>query len=122
MKLNQFGCAIVLVAGLLGSGMAGAGNADFTLVNKTGETLREIYISASKKSHWGPDRLGQNYLEPNQARLFTFSDKASCLQDLKVVFDDDDAEVTWENLDLCVLNKVTLKYNRKSGVVSADTE
>ena len=122
MKLRQFGCAMVLVSGLIGTGMAVAGNADFTLVNKTGYTLREIYISASKKSHWGPDRLGQNNLEPNQARLFEFSDKASCMQDLKVVFDDDDTEVTWGSLDLCVLNKITLKYNRKSGEVSADTE
>ncbi|MFZ4479877.1 MAG: hypothetical protein ACOYNZ_08305 [Rhodoferax sp.] len=44
------------------------------------------------------------------------------MQDLKVVFDDDESEVTWEEVDLCEINKITLKYNRKSGAVSADTE
>ena len=39
-----------------------------------------------------------------------------------VVFDDDSSDVTWEDFDLCDLNKITLKYNRKTKVVSADTE
>ena len=39
-----------------------------------------------------------------------------------VVFDDDGSDVVWEDFDLCQINKITLKYNRKSGTVSADTE
>jgi hypothetical protein len=66
--------------------------------------------------------MGQNVLENGKSRLFKFSDKSSCKQDLKVVFDDDGSSVVWEEFDLCDLNKITLKYNRKSGVVSADTE
>jgi hypothetical protein len=44
-----------------------------------------------------------------KSRLFKFSDKASCDQDLKVVFADSDAEVTWDNVDLCEINKISIK-------------
>ena len=104
------------------SGIASAGSADFTLVNKTGYALREVYLSPAHKTKWGNDRLGQDTLENNKSRLFKFSDKSSCVQDLMVVFDDDGSDVTWEDFDLCALNKITLKYNRKTKVVSADTE
>ncbi len=111
-----------LLASLLLSGAAWAGDADFTLLNRTGYTLREVYLSASHKTAWGNDRMGEGYLNNGRSRLFRFSDKSSCKQDLKVVFDDDGSEVIWEEFDLCEINKITLKYNRKTGDVSADTE
>ena len=122
MKLRQIGLAVLFVSGLAASGLASAGNADFTLINKTGYAIREVYLSPAHKTKWGNDRLGNNTLENNKSRLFKFADKSSCVQDLMVVFDDDGSEVTWEDFDLCELNKITLKYNRKTKVVSADTE
>ena len=122
MKLHQVGSAVLFVSGMVASGLASAGNADFTLVNKTGYALREVYLSPAHKTKWGNDRLGDNTLENNKSRLFKFADKSSCVQDLMVVFDDDGSDVTWEDFDLCELNKITLKYNRKTKVVSADTE
>jgi hypothetical protein len=82
----------------------------------------EVYISPSHKNDWGKDRMGDYTLENGKARLFKFSDKSACMQDIKVVFDDDESEVIWEEIDLCEINKITLKYNRKTRVVSADTE
>ena len=99
-----------------------AGDADFTLVNRTGYAIREVYIAPSKSTNWGNDRLGDGTLGNGRQRLFKFSDKSSCKQDLQVIFDDDASEVVWENFDLCVINKITLKYNRSSKTVSADTE
>lgn len=122
MKIYALKPVISAVAGLLLAGAAWAGDADFTLVNKTGYTLREVYISPSHKEAWGRDRMGDAYLDNGKSRLFKFSDKSSCKQDLKVVFDDDDSSVIWEEFDLCELNKITLKYNRKTREVSADTE
>jgi hypothetical protein len=107
---------------VLSVGAAVAGDADFTLVNRTGYDLREVYISPTHKNAWGRDRMGDKVLENGRSRLFVFSDKSACKQDLKVVFDDDGSEVVWEEFDLCEISKITLKYNRKSGVVSADTE
>jgi hypothetical protein len=111
-----------MIAASLAATPSMAGDADFTLVNKTGYTIREIYISPSHKSNWGNDRMGNNTLGNNKSRLFKFSDKASCEQDLKVVFDDGDTEVVWEEIDLCTVNKVSIKYDRKTRTVSADSE
>ena len=122
MKLRQISLALMFVSGLAASGIASAGDADFTLVNKTGYAIREVYLSPAHKTKWGNDRLGSNTLDNNKQQLFKFADKASCKQDLMVVFDDDGSEVIWEDFDLCDLNKITLKYNRKTRVVSADTE
>ena len=100
-----------------------AGDADFTLVNGTGYTIREVYISAANKNDWGKDRLGDGDLANSRSKLFKFRDSANCVQDIKVVFDvDSDAEVIWENLDLCEINKLTLKYNRAAKTVSAIKE
>ena len=122
MKLRQFGLAALFFSGLTAASLACAGNADFTLVNKTGYALSEVYLSPAHKTKWGPDRLGHDTLANNKSRVFKFTDRASCVQDLKVVFDDDGSDVTWEDFDLCELNKITLKYNRKTREVSADTE
>ena len=112
--------AVAVVA--LSGGAAFAGDADFTMVNRTGYTLREVYVSPSNKEAWGKDRMGDGYLDNGKSRLFKFSDKSACMQDIKVVFDDDGSDVVWEDVDLCEINKITLKYNRKTGMVSADTE
>ena len=101
---------------------ASAGDADFTLLNGTGYTIREVYISAANKNDWGKDRLGEGDLANNKSRLFKFRDSANCVQDIKVVFDDSDEAVTWEDLDLCEINKLTLKYNRSTKVVTAIKE
>jgi hypothetical protein len=114
--------AVAAMTALLGSAAAIAGDADFTLVNKTGYTIREIYISPTAKSAWGNDRMGNNNLENNKSRLFKFSDKANCDQDLKVVFESGDQEVIWENIDLCQINKISVKYDKASKTVSADSE
>ena len=107
----------------LASIAAFAGDADFTLVNGTGYTIREVYISPANKDAWGKDRLGDGDLPNNRSKLFKFNDRANCVQDIKVVFDvDSDAEVTWEDLDLCEINKLTLKYNRASKAVTAIKE
>jgi hypothetical protein len=122
MKNSILGMAAIFVAGVAASGAVSAGNANFTLVNSTGYALREVYLSPTHKTDWGDDRLGNDILDNNKSRLFKFSDKSSCVQDLRVVFEDDSSEVTWEGFDLCELTKIKLKYNRKSGMVSADSE
>ena len=81
------------LAGSLFAGSALAGDADFTLVNRTGYDIREVYVSPSHKNAWGKDRMGDNVLENGKRRLFKFSDKSSCKQDMKVVFDDDGGAV-----------------------------
>ena len=112
----------VLLGFLVLSGVSYAADADFTLVNRTGYALNEVYISPTQKDHWGKDRLGSNQLPNGQSRKFKFGDTKNCVQDIKVVFADDGSEVEWEGFNLCELDKITLRYNRKTGDVSADSE
>lgn len=112
----------LLLTGAAASMGAHAGAADFTLVNRTGYSISEVYISAANKDAWGKDRMGDGTLDNSKAKLFRFSDAANCVQDIKVVFEDDGSEVVWEDIDLCEVHKITLRYNRKTRVVSAETE
>jgi hypothetical protein len=105
-----------------GISSAASGDADFTLVNRTGLEIREIYVSPTRKSDWGRDRMGDNTLANGASRHFKFGQTASCRQDLKVVFEADGTDVTWDNLDLCALEKVTIRFDRKTRRVSAETE
>lgn len=107
---------------LVGSGASFAGDADFILSNRTGYVLDQVYIAPTKNKNWGRDRLGSNQLANNTWRKFTFGDTKNCVQDIKVVFADDDSEAEWDAFNLCELDKITLRYNRKTGDVSADTE
>ena len=122
MKLSRSSLLVGAIFAALVSCQALAGDADFTLLNRTGYSLREVYVSPSHKEAWGKDRMGEYVLENGKSRLFKFADKSSCKQDLKVVFDDDGSSVVWEDFDLCSIDKITLKYNRKTQEVSADTE
>jgi hypothetical protein len=123
MNFRKLALAIATASTLAAAADAAAGEADFTMINKTGYSIREVYISAANRNAWGRDRLGENAtLENNKSRLFKFRDRASCSQDIKVVFDQNDAEVTWEDIDLCEVNKLTLKYNAKTKEVSAIKE
>jgi hypothetical protein len=122
MKIVKNGLLLAVAALLLAAGSAFAGDADFTLVNRTGIALREVYISPANRDSWGNDRMGDGILDNGKSRLFKFSDKSACKQDLKVVFDDDTGEVVWKNFDLCEIDKITLKFNKSSRAATADIE
>lgn len=116
---------MAFVSGLLCSVSAVAGDSDFTLVNKTGIAITSVHIAPSSKrgGDWGKDRLGDDMLKQNQSRLFKFSDKASCKQDLLVYLDDKaTSELIWEDLNLCEINKLTLKYNKAKNEVTYEQE
>ncbi|WP_249417615.1 hypothetical protein [Pusillimonas minor] len=117
--MKNIAVAAVLFASM---GAAFAADADFTLVNKTGYAIEEVYISPSQKDAWGKDRLGEYQFANGEARKFKFGDTNNCQQDIKVVFSDDESEVQWDDINLCELNKITLRYNRSTNEVSADLE
>lgn len=119
MKLSKWSLAVAMS---VVSMSAWAGDADFTLMNRTGFTIREIYVSPAKRSQWGKDRLGEGTLENAKSRHFKFGETAACRQDIKVVFEDESFEPVWENIDLCEIEKITLRYNRQSRAVSAEAE
>lgn len=99
-----------------------AGQQDFTLVNKTGYEIDQVYVSPTSTDDWEEDVLGQDTLTNGERVNISFPRKASaCKYDLKVVYVDDD-EAEWDKIDLCKVEKVTLHWNKKSGESTATLE
>lgn len=113
--------ALLVAAGMFLAVPAGqAQDADFTLVNSTGYPLREVYVSPSKQQNWGPDRLGDDILANDASKLFRFpKGQAACVQDLKVVYDDDGKSAVWEGINLCEIERIRLRYNRQNDTTIA---
>ncbi len=105
-------CIVCVLAG--GAVSVKAGDQDFTLRNRTGYAIAEVYVSPAKDKHWGEDVMGRDILPNGKDVEITFSRREStCKWDLKVVFDDDDEEAVWENFDLCTIEEITLRYEGK---------
>jgi hypothetical protein len=112
----------VFAAALAFAVPAGAQEAkqDFSLVNKTGYELKALYVSPSKSDDWEEDVLGQDTLDDGQAVNIHFNPKTkTCKWDLKVTYSDDDSSAVWHDIDLCKVEKITIKYNRKNDQTSA---
>ncbi len=104
------------------TGSAQAGQQDFTLNNRTGYQIDEVYVSRTSSRNWGGDVMGSDALEDGRAVNITFTAPGSvCRWDMKVKYSDGD-EATWNNLNLCDITKVTLFWDRKNETTRAVTE
>ncbi|WP_247871852.1 hypothetical protein [Azospirillum sp. TSO35-2] len=103
-------------------GAAFAGQQDFTIVNKTGYPLKHIYVSETHSNSWDEDILGRDVLNDGEYFEVAFGKaEKTCKWDMKVAYDDGETAV-WEGLDLCQISKLTLKWNKSTGVTSAVKE
>ncbi|CAA6604020.1 conserved exported hypothetical protein [Rhodospirillaceae bacterium LM-1] len=103
--------------------LAQEGKQDFTLVNKTGYELNAVYVSPNKADDWGDDIMGQDTLGDGKAVDIVFDRGAkTCKWDLMVEYSDDDSSAVWSNIDLCTVNKITIRYNRKTDKTTASYE
>jgi hypothetical protein len=85
-------------------------NLDFTLLNRTGLTINELYVSPSKSDDWEEDVLGRDVLKHGETVDITFArNETSCTWDLKIVDSDGDS-VSWSSIDLCTAAHITLQY------------
>lgn len=101
---------------------AQAENLDFTLVNRTGYVINEIYVSAAGRKSWEEDVMGRDALGEGESVRINFDrGEQDCLWDLKVVYEDEE-EAEWGRLDLCELSKLTLHYDRNKSSTWADVE
>jgi hypothetical protein len=97
-------------------------NLDFTLVNKTGYGIKEIYIAPSASTDWG-DSIIDKPMENGDQLAITFSPKAEAEHwDIRIVWVDEGADVVWKKCKLSEISKFTLHYNRDTDETSADTE
>ena len=99
------------------SGTAMAGSQDFTLINGTGQTIREIYLSPTKSSDWiYQDELGQNVLRPRQEIFLDFDPRDNVQYwDVKVVYTNGDEDY-WSGLDLFRIYSLTIRPGGASSI------
>lgn len=116
----------LLAAGMLAVALipaaAFAANQDFTLRNRTGYTINEVYVSSVRSDDWEEDVMGRDTLEDGDAVDISFSrGERACRWDLKVIYEDGD-EAEWSNLNLCATSEISLRYDHKSGRTWANAE
>ena len=111
---------IMLFSQLLVGNLQAGPNQDFTLVNKTGYVLDQVYVSPANSNDWEEDVLGQDTMGDGDVVPIHFSRNATgCEWDLKVVYADDDSSAVWSNIDLCSVSKITIRWNKSSGETTA---
>jgi len=121
-KLGALLLSVVLLFGLASFLTAQESMNDFVLVNKTGYTIDQVYVSLAKGNTWEEDVLGQETLKDGEEVTIKFNPKAATgLYDLRVVYDDK-SDAVWTELDLTTINKVTIHYDANKDVTSAETE
>jgi hypothetical protein len=74
-----------------GGAPAAAGDPSFRFINRTGATIRELYVSLSSDNSWGRDRLGSDMLGPNAGFNIGLPPGKVCTVDIRVVFTDGQA-------------------------------
>ena len=110
---------LVLAASLHAPVVAQQSKLDFTLLNRTGLTVQELYVSPDESDDWEEDVLGRDVLKHNESVDITFSrTEKSCDWDLKIK-DEDGDEIEWDSLDLCAASHITLLYqnNKPTAVI-----
>ena len=85
------------------------------LVNSTGYTIAQIFISPGASQSWEEDVLDWDVLEDGQTfDLDMRRTVNTCDWDLKVVYSDG-SEAVWDGFDLCDSWHFELFYNARTG-------
>ena len=124
MKFPLAGCLAFLTFFALQNIPAFADNdkLDFSLVNKTGYGIKEVYVAPHSSDSWSSN-LSSNPLENGEALNVSFdASEDTANWDIKIVWVDQGAPVIWMNCKLANISKFILHYDRETDVTSADTE
>ncbi len=122
MRGRIFAIAMALVAmiGFAAPLAAAEAKQDFTLVNKTGYDIDKVFVSPSKSGDWEEDVLGKDTLDDGDSWEIKFHRATrTCKWDLKVVYSDDGSSAVWYDIDLCSVEKITIRYDRKRDKTTA---
>ena len=113
LKIFLFAALMVFAV----SGTAMAGSQDFTLINGTGQIIREIYLSPTHESDWSyQDELGSSVLRPGQDIFLDFSPRDNVQYwDVKVVYENG-VEDYWYSLDLFRVYSLTIRPGGASSI------
>jgi hypothetical protein len=79
--------------------------ADFRLVNRSGRTIQQLFVSPASDQNWGADRLGQNVLPNGRTFTVTLPRDGTCVYDIRVVYDNNTAAEK-RRINTCQINDV----------------
>jgi hypothetical protein len=81
------------------------GNPSFNLVNRSGQTINEVYVSPVTQPNWGRDLLGTEVLPNGRSFAVRIAPAAGCRQDVRVVYADGRPEER-RNVDTCAITEM----------------
>ena len=83
------------------------GNPSFNLLNQSGRVIEEFYASPSSEQNWGPDRLGDEIVQPG-ASFAVRLPEGDCNYDLRVVWQGGQSQER-RNVNACNLTNYTVR-------------
>lgn len=112
MNRRTFFAAALLAGSTLLSGEASAqAQQNFQLINSSGYTINEIYVSATNQRNWGRDLLGDGTLVTGRAFNVRFSPSTqACNWDLRIVYADRD-QSELRGVNLCQVSRITVFWD-----------
>jgi len=94
---------------------------NFQLVNGTGRTIAQVFISPSDTNDWEEDVLSVDVLPDGEtANIHFVDDLDECVYDIMIVHDDGDRAV-WGGINLCETSFVSAQY-QDDGTPIAQTD
>lgn len=99
--------AIVMLAGWAAAPAQAQRDPSFNIVNRSGRTINEIYVSPSNEQTWGPDRLGAEVLPEGRTLAIRLQAGGSCANDILVVYAGGQREER-RNVDTCRMTDVVV--------------
>lgn len=104
MRLRRALILVALAAAALPA-QAQTGDPSFNLVNRSGQTINEIYVSPVAQPNWGRDLLGADVLPSGRSFAVRIAPSAGCRQDVRVVYADGRPEER-RNVDTCAITDI----------------
>lgn len=116
MKTFALACLTALM--MLFSASAFADDRDFAIVNATGYPIKFIGVNPPGDTVYNENELEKVLNDGSSINVkFSGSDKG-CTWNIKVTWADDNTSSFFSGLNLCTIETVTLKYDRKSDTAS----
>ena len=92
-----------------------ANDADFTLKNKTGYQIDDVYVAKHSSSDWGSDIMGTGSLGDGERVKIVFPHgSGACHFDIKVKYHDDNSTAEWSDINLCETDAISLYWDAKT--------
>jgi hypothetical protein len=116
--MKKFALACLATLMMLFSISAFADDRDFTIVNDTGYPIKFLGVNAPGDSVYNENELSGVLNDGSSFKVkFSGADKG-CTWNIKVTWADDNSSSFFSGLNLCTIETVTLKYDRKSDTAS----